>query len=408
MVVAPTFCGPASAILSHVSPHPSGRSYINAHERVRRAKDHGFLELAIETAGARIVYSSGPTVAPLFLTIEHPDGAREGVVLYAFHANRRVTRNRPADEHRCQVRYGDVNDAAWRLAEHRVAFDPAAADATLVVAVEPEADLIVALDPLLYDPLPLGISVFWKDAEVAAAQGAGWHAWERDNITGANRSARSATLGVEALLAVAPERILELIRFERTAQALRLDPALRLRSAQDFPATAGGPIGLHALEREYQLPAREILAIVGERARLAMAVRGGVAEHHLGRLLAGHPEVAAAEMGLQEGPPDYLVTLRDGRSTTIECKNASPKLYADGTPKVEVQKTRTSKGDPVSRLYDPSAFDILAACMYGPTGRWEFKFRRSADLRAHDDHPGRIAPLQRVTGEWADDLADVL
>ncbi|WP_217922701.1 hypothetical protein [Miltoncostaea oceani] len=46
--------------------------------------------------------------------------------------------------------------------------------------------------------------------------------------------------------------------------------------------------------------------------------------------------------------------------------------------------------------------------MYGPTGRWEFKFRRSVDLRAHEDHPGRIAPLQRITDEWASDLADVL
>lgn len=390
-----------------MSAHPSGRDYVKAYQRVRRAKDHGFLEEAVANAGARIVYSSGPSVAPLFLTVEHPDGAREGVVLYAFHANRRVTRNRPVDEHRCQIRYGDVNDADWRLAEHPVAFDPAAADVTLVVGVEPEAGLIVALDPLLYDPLPLGISVFWKDAEVDAAQGAGWHAWERDNLTGANRLARSATLGVETLLAVAPERVLELIRFERTAQALRLDPALRLRAAQDFPAS-GGPAGLHALERDYQLPAQEILAIVGERARLAMAVRGGVAEHHLGRLLAGHPAVAEAEMGLQEGPPDYIVRLRDGRSTTIECKNASPKLYADGTPKVEVQKTRTSKADPASRLYEPSAFDILAACMYGPTGRWEFKFRRSVDLDAHELHPGRIAPLQRITDEWADDLRDVL
>jgi len=32
---------------------------------------------------------------------------------YVFLANRRVTRNRPEDEHRLQVRYGDVNDPAW-------------------------------------------------------------------------------------------------------------------------------------------------------------------------------------------------------------------------------------------------------------------------------------------------------
>jgi hypothetical protein len=113
-------------------------------------------------------------------------------------------------------------------------------------------------------------------------------------------------------------------------------------------------------------------------------------------------------MGLQEGPPDYVVRLRDGRRASIECKNASPRTYADGTPKVEVQKTRTSKADPASRLYDPGAFDILAACMYGPTGRWTFRFRRSRDLSVHLDHPEKIASLQRVSDDWATDLEDVI
>ena len=92
----------------------------------------------------------------------------------------------------------------------------------------------------------------------------------------------------------------------------------------------------------------------------------------------------------------------------MECKNASPQRYADGTPKVEVQKTRASKGDPTSRYYTPDAFDVLAACMYGPTGTWTFRFRRSADLRRHEDHPGRIAPLQRITDDWATTLQDAL
>lgn len=388
--------------------HPTGRSYIPAYPRVQRTTDHGFVEAAIVEAGARVNFSSGPRVAPLFLTVEHAGGLREGVIVYAFHANRRETRNRPENEHRAQIRYGDVNKASWRLADHRVAFDPAAVDVTLVVAVEPEAGLIVALDPVLYNPLPLGISVFWKDADVEAARRSGWHAWERDNLTGAKRTATRATLGVETLLAVAPARILDLIRFERVAQALRLDPALRLRLAEDFAAAPDAPMGLHELEREYRLSAREILEIVGERSRLAMAVRGGVAEHHLGRLLREHSSVVEAAMGLREGPPDYVVRLRDGPSVSIECKNASPRPYADGTPKVEVQKTRTSKGDPASRLYDPAAFDVLAVCMYGPTGRWTFRFRRSIDLLAHPGHPGKIAPLQRITDEWATDLKDVL
>ncbi len=139
-----------------------------------------------------------------------------------------------------------------------------------------------------------------------------------------------------------------------------------------------------------------------------MAVRGGVAEHHLGRLLRADPQVASAEVGHQEGPPDCWVRLRDGREVTVECKNASPQLYADGTPKVEVQKTRASQGDPASRYYTPQAFEILAACMYGPTGAWTFRFRRSDRLAPHPEQAGRITPLQRIDDAWSGTLLDAL
>jgi hypothetical protein len=54
------------------------------------------------------------------------------------------------------------------------------------------------------------------------------------------------------------------------------------------------------------------------------------------------------------------------------------------------------------------SFDVVAVCMYGPTGAWTFRYRRSADLLVHEDHPGRIAPLQRITEDWAMSLSDAL
>jgi hypothetical protein len=319
-----------------------------------------------------------------------------------------------------QIRYGDVNDAGWRAERHPVGLDPAGVDVTLVLGAHLEADLLVGLDPLLYDPLPLGISVFWKDAQVAAAQRNGWHVWERDNISGVRRASPRAELGVETLVAFRPERLLDFVALEREAQTLGLDPPLRFRAAQrtgavrrparrrpqaTAPATGGE---LHALEQQYGLPAHEILEIIGERSRLAMAVRGGVAEHHAGRALRADPVVRDATVGHQEGPPDFFVTMRDGQRVTVEVKNASPTPYRDGTPKVEVQKTRASRGDPLSRLYTPAAFDVLAACMYGPTGAWAFRYRRSVDLLPHPDYPGRIYPLQRIDDGWYDTLADAL
>ena len=139
-----------------------------------------------------------------------------------------------------------------------------------------------------------------------------------------------------------------------------------------------------------------------------MAMRGGVAEHHLGIALEADRQVRRAVEGHQEGPPDFFVDMVDGRSVTVECKNASPTLYSDGTPKVDVQKTRSSKGDPTSRFYTPDAFDVVAACMWGPTGEWTFRFRRSVALAPHLRHPGKIAPVQRITDEWAHTLMEAL
>ena len=400
--------------------HPSGRAYVRTYTDVQRREHHRFLQRAMERSGGRVLWSSGPHVAPLYLAIEDGQGERQGLMAYVFMANRRVTRNRPANEHRMQIRYGDVNDAAWRAQRHPVGLDPAGVDVTLVLGAHPEADLLVALDPLLYDPLPLGISVFWKDAEAKAAQRRGWHVWERDNISGVRRASPRATLGVETLVAFRPERLLDFVRFEREAQTLGLDPPLRLWAAERAGASRtaaprsqsptapapGAPI--HILEQQYALPAHAILEIIGERKRLAMAVRGGVAEYHAGRELRADPAVREARVGHQEGPPDYFVTLLDGREVTVEVKNASPKTYRGGIPKVEVQKTRASRGDPLSRLYTPDAFDVLAACMVGPTGTWTFRYKRSAKLRRHPDHPDRIYPLQRIESDWHDTLAEAL
>lgn len=394
--------------------HPSGRAYVRTYERVQRRAHHELLEAAVTRAGGRVLFSSGPNVAPLFLVVEDEHGMRQSVMAYVFWANRKVTDNRPPDEHRLQIRYGDVNSPAWRAEHHPVGLDPAGCETTLVLGVEPDEDLLVALDPLRYDPLPIGISVFWKDAHAAAARASGWHVYERDNITGAKRGNRNAELGLETVVMLAPERIFDLLRLERQAQDLGLDPALRFRAAEEVAASprhgaTSGPEMVHRLEREYALPAAEILTMIDGRARVAMAVRGGVAEHHAGHALHAEAVVGEARLGHQDGPPDYFVTLVDGRVVTVEVKNASPtKTSADGMPIVEVQKTRASKSDPLSRFYAPAAFDVLAACMYGPTKQWTFRYRRSHLLTPHKHHHGRIAPVQRIGPEWAHSLEEAL
>jgi hypothetical protein len=261
---------------------------------------------------------------------------------------------------------------------------------------------------LIYHPLPLGISVFFKDAEIEAAAQSGWHVWERDNVSGARRGATRAELGIEAVIAFRPDRFLDFLRFERTAQSLSLDTPLRFRAAQDAATQRRAVRSTHALERDYGLAPEEILDIIRERPKLGMAVRGGVAERHLYRQLVADPRVLAVALGSQDGPPDLLVSVARGRMVTVECKNASQMTYADGTPKVETQKTRASKGDPKSRLYDPAQFDVVAACMYGPVGRWEFRFKRSDRLERDRTFGDRLAPIQRVDRSWAMSLHEAL
>lgn len=294
--------------------------------------------------------------------------------------------------------------ASSRRPRHRRRFD-----VTIIVGVHLQAGIILGLDPLLHDPLPMGISIEFKDAEVRTALERGWHVWERETVRGRRRVARTPQ-GIETLIAFRPERLLDYVRLERQAAGLGLDPPLRFRAAQALAQQRPEPTAgaLHALEAQFDLSSREILSIISARARLSVAVRGGVAEHHLARHLREDPTVRRATLIDKDGQPDFQTVLADRRAVLIECKNVSPRSYADGSLKVEVQKTRSSKGDPASRLYRPEQFDLVAACLYPVTGRWEFRFKRTDLLAADGRFTDRIAPLQRVDASWAPTLAQAL
>ena len=198
------------------------------------------------------------------------------------------------------------------------------------------------------------------------------------------------------------------MRLEREASALGLDPALRFGLAERVGGQTGQPLERHLLEQQFDLSAAELLDIIARRFRLGVAMRGGVAEFHLERFLSGAPYVCAVQQLDQDGEPDLDVDLRDDRRVRVECKNVSPKRYADGTIKVEVQKTRSQRGDPAGRLYRPAQFDVVAACLFSVTGLWEFRFKRSTQLMRSEAFPERIAPIQRVDETWAESLERAL
>lgn len=385
----------------------AGRAYARVYRVQDRRDVHDFLREAVVASGGQVLHASDAARAPVYLGVRTSGGERQGLLVYPFRMTRVLTSGRPSDEVRGQIRYG--GEDSWHADDHAVGRDLAGVDTTLMVAVDLEQEVFVGLDTALYDPLPMGISMYAKDAQLAAAQAGSWHVWERENRGGSRRAAPRAQGGLETLVAFTPERLLDYARFERAAGDLGLDGPLRYSAAQDAAAPRTETQGSqHRLEQDFDLAAADILAIIAERTRLEVAVRGGVAEHHLQRVLDADPEVAGADRLDQDAQHDFDVVMTDGRTVRVECKNASPEAYANGDFKVEVQKTRASKNDPASRFYRVDQFDVVAACLYSPTRQWTFRYAATSAMARHRDFPDRLAPMQRVDAAWDSDLAAAL
>lgn len=388
--------------------HPSvaGRSLPEVYRVSGRRDVRDFLVHAVEASGGRALYVSDATRAPLYLGVQLDSDERLGMLVYPFRVTRNRIRNRPADEVRGQLRYG--SEPSWERA-HPIGRDVAGVDVTMVLGVDLDDDVILGLDASLWDPLPMGISFYAKLTEIAAVQESGWHVWEKVNRAGTKRAEARSSTNLETVVAFSPRRLIDYARLERRASSLRLDPPLRFAAAKAMsrvPVPGEQPVR-HVLEEQFALTSEQILDIIGGRNRLAVAVRGGVAEHHLERHLREHPAVNEVRRLDIDARHDFDIVLGSGKKLRVECKNASPVLNAAGQFKVEVQKTRSSKGDPASRFYSVDAFDVVAACVYSATGKWDFRFGLTHSMPRHRAFPDRLAAVQTVTSDWVQDLADL-
>src|SRR4051812_36395169 len=187
----------------------AGRTYVpklyNINSRRRPVVD--LLRRAVEESGGRVVSCSFPDamVAPMFLGAEDQDGHRYGMLLYPFTTTRRTIKNRSEAEHRFQFRFGDP--VRHRREPNPLGHDPAGVDVTLVIAVDPERDLIVGLDPLVYTELPIGISGYYRDEHEAAIDAAGWAAWAKEKEK--PRRVDRDWEGIESMVGLRPHRFLD-------------------------------------------------------------------------------------------------------------------------------------------------------------------------------------------------------
>lgn len=381
-------------------PNLAGRTYVPKVYPVmqERVAVIDVIERGIAAAGARLIYSSfrQDQSAPMYFGAETDSGHRFGLLIYPFTTTRRETRNRPKGERRTQIRFGDP--AREREEANPIARDLAGVDITLILAVDPENDFVVGLDPAIYADLPMGISVYYGDKHVKMALEQDWAVWERKKSGGTRRPSWE---GLETVVGFRPHRILDYARFEAKASALGLSPELRGRLAEEF----SNPEQSHRLEDLFSVDAATILGIIEDNFRLGIAVRGGVAEHHLGRSLKLDASVVRSTSIDEDGNPDFRIEVNAGLELTVECKTASKTQYKNGDYKVEIQKTRDSGA---GRKYTYDQFDIIAACLFSATGLWEFRYRWTKDLDPWAQDPDRIKAVHRIDASWATSIGDLL
>ncbi|WP_147443634.1 hypothetical protein [Corallococcus sicarius] len=368
-----------------------------------------FMLKALKDSGCRILQHSPPTQAPFRITFETPAGERLGILAYAFFANSKRTKNRPADEHRFQVKYGPDDK---RL--HSIWQDPYLLYTTLFCGIDPERGIFVGADPALHHPTRFFISIEFKDHHVDTLQKQGWHSWERDHRAEDGKP-------VEVLVGGTAQSFLRYVRFER--EALYEDQGHRQFLAERVPQTPPAAFSslrvanadvippsdrVHALAREFQMEEGQVLDLIANARRLKMAVRGWVAEEHLVRRLRLVPGVTDCERDDAEGRPDVRLRFEGSRIVTIECKNVLRKPNAANLARVDFQRTRAAKGDPCSRYYSAGDFDVVAACLHAVTEKWEFRYVLPRNLESHSRCPGKLASNVRVDDRWNAEVSAVL
>lgn len=364
-----------------------------------------FMLRGLEDAGCKVLHAPPAGQAPFVITFETPSGERMGIVAYAFLANRTPTKNRPLNERTFQIKYGSKADY-YEDNLHELWQDPMGMFTTLLIGIDPVRGYCISADPIIHSPTKFFIRLEFKDEHAEEILKRGWFAWER-----AKRRAGAHEHRFETLVGARREQFLDLIRFERAIRGA--DPGDRYEIASRHIAylpTSAAPrladeglvreAASHPLVQQFKLTPEEILDLISGARRLKMAVRGWVAEEHLRSVLSATPNVVAERLDI-EGAPDLKVSWRGGPPLLIECKNVGREPDRDGRPRIDFQRTRAAKGDPCSRYYRPSDFDIVAACLHGVTEQWDFRYVLPTELAAHKTCEGRLSNNVRVDDRWA-------
>lgn len=172
----------------------------------------------------------------------------------------------------------------------------------------------------------------------------------------------------------------------------------------------------HPLEELLSADAVDILSAIQKGHRAVVDVKGKLAEYFLEKWLANLQKKGVIESFYwfdKDGIPDFSIKFR-GTELKMECKNIRSKELFKNPPayKVELQKTRNSKDGTNTRGYRVSEFQVLAACLFNHTKRWEYLFICTKHLRRRKAAPEFLEIMQPVPmkslAPWRTDLVEVL
>ena len=164
----------------------------------------------------------------------------------------------------------------------------------------------------------------------------------------------------------------------------------------------------HPLEDDLNADAVDILSAIQKGFRAIIDVKGKLAEYFLDQELARLRDkgaIANYHWADKDGEPDFLIE-HQGHKLKIECKNIRSKALFRTPPsyKVELQKTRNSKDGTNTRGYKRNEFDILAACLFNHTKRWEYLFVCTPRLESRPTERTFLKVMQPVpftaTSPW--------
>jgi hypothetical protein len=365
-----------------------------------------FILAALAASGCRVIHSSDMGYAPFRISFETPAGERLGIIAYAFFANQRLTRNRPRDEYRFQLKYGGKQDRNV----HRLWQDPYGLYTTILVGISPGERFFVGFDPVLHSPTKHFISLEFKASFVEEILASGWSWRERERKSGSEDL-------VEVIVGGTPVSFLDFIRFEREARGEDQGHRALLAERRGIIApvttiaTAGVPAEpayVHQLAREFEMSEAAVLDLIAGASRLKMAVRGWVAEQHLVEQLRQIDGITDCERIEADSSPDIRLRFEGGDLLFVECKNVLRTPTKDGVARVDFQRTRASKVDPCSRYYAPEDFDVLAACLHARTERWEYSFVLTRELDQHRKCIGKLSSNVVVDARWRKDIRGIL